>query len=98
MKIDGDNLIKIINHYGKKKQESKAVEELIELAELVIKDVNKNEWSAEDMYEEIADVFVMLSQLIIIFEIDIDYLQLVINRKIQRTLKRIEVEPDCQWK
>lgn len=108
------DLKKIIIHYGAYNQISKTVEELIELSEVLIKDVNKSEFDKERLYEELADVWVMLAQLKIIYNINYDELQMIIDQKIKRTLDRIDKEPsgvyydgkgnllgidtDCSWK
>lgn len=94
------DLFDIIKFYGGVAQERKAVEELIELAELLIKDVNKDDFDFDDICSEVADVYIMLAQIKIIFDIDDEFLQAEINRKIDRTLSRIENEAqtDCPWK
>ena len=79
----------IIDYFGEDNQERKAIEKLVELTELLIKDVNKNELNIEDLYSEIADVYIMLAQIKIIFELDDECLQAEINRKIDRTLMSI---------
>ena len=96
--IDDEKLEKIIKTYGSKAQISKAVEELIELAEVLIKDVNKGICDHWELLEELADVEIMLKQLRIIYKVDDTELQGYINDKTNRTIERIEKESDCQWK
>lgn len=97
-KIDND-LFRIIGHYGVTAQKSKAIEELIELSEVLIKDVNKNKLNVDALYEEMADVEIMMKQLGIIYNIDKNRLQQEEDMKIQRTLERIRnIDPDCGWK
>ena len=98
MRIDTEKLKKIIVHYGAYNQVNKTVEELIELSEVLIKDVNKGTIDKDSLYEEMADVEIMLAQLKIIYNMDPEGLQQEIDRKIERTLERIEVKPDCGWK
>lgn len=98
MKVEAEDLKKIIVHHGAFTQVNKAVEELIELSEILIKDVNKGEIDKEHLYEELADVYVMLEQLKIIYNIDEAGLQDIIDRKIKRTMERIEDSADCAWK
>lgn len=93
-----EKLIKIIRHYSKYSQISKAVEELIELSELLIKAVNKLEINMDSLYEEMADVEIMLAQLKIIYGINDEVLRNYKEQKIDRTLKRIDAETDCAWK
>ena len=95
--ISRDIVTKIVRHFGSYWQISKAVEELLELAEVLIKDVNKAELDKDHLYEEIADVEIMIEQLKYIYKIDPEGLNQEIDRKIERTLQRIEDEgcPDC---
>ena len=82
--IDNEKLKAIINHYGHTNQFNKAVEELSELIRALVRDDKDN------LIEEIADVYIMLEQLLImcnIPEIVIDY---SINKKIERQLERME--------
>lgn len=89
MIIDMEKLKAIIRHYGLSAQTSKAVEELIELSEVLIKDVNKGDLDRNGLYEEMADVLIMIGQLKIIYNIDTAALQQVIDMKIDRTLERM---------
>jgi NTP pyrophosphatase (non-canonical NTP hydrolase) len=90
----------IVFYFGSRGQISKAVEELIELAEILIKDVNKSELNKDHLYEELADVEIMLAQLKYIYNIDPEGLNQEIDRKIERTIERITDEGivDCSWK
>ena len=89
MIIDMEKLTAIIRHYGLSAQTSKAVEELIELSEVLIKDMNKGDLNRNGLYEEMADVLIMIGQLKIIYNIDTAALQQVIDMKIDRTLERM---------
>lgn len=88
----------IVQYHGAEAQKSKAVEELLELSEVLIKDINKHELNKDALYEELADVEVMLEQLILIYDIDLEGLQQEVNRKISRTFDRMTLEPDCGWR
>jgi NTP pyrophosphatase (non-canonical NTP hydrolase) len=81
---------RIIRHYGITAQSGKAVEELVELAEVLIKAVNKKSVQMDSLYEEIADVEIMLEQLKQMYDIDRDRLEQIKNMKIERTLERME--------
>lgn len=98
--IEDKAIKEIVYHFGSYGQISKAVEELIELAEVLIKDVNKSELIRDHLYEELADVEIMLAQLKYIYNIDPEGLNQEIERKIERTLQRISDEGivDCSWK
>lgn len=86
-----DKKMKIIEHYGENHQRFKAAEELSELQTLILQDANKNgKVPKSRIIEEIADVYVMLSQLKTIYKIDGRDLEPVIEYKVDRTLKEIE--------
>ena len=91
--VTNKDLEKIIEHYGAYPQISKAVEELIELSEVLIKDINKGVLNKNWILEEIADVTIMLEQLKIIYNIRLLDLNEEIDRKIERTMERIKSEP-----
>ena len=91
-----DKKMKIIEHYGENHQRFKAAEELSELQTLILQDANKNgKVPKSRIIEEIADVYVMLSQLKTIYCIDSRDLEPVIEYKVDRTLK--EIETDERW-
>lgn len=86
-----DKKMKIIEHYGENHQRFKAAEELSELQTLILQDANKNgKVPKSRIIEEIADVYVMLSQLKTIYQIDGRDIEPVIEYKVDRTLKEIE--------
>ena len=58
---------KIINHYGENHQLAKTVEELTELIHVIARRQQSGEWDKLALYEELADVYVMLDQLKLIF-------------------------------
>lgn len=80
---------RIVNHYGKRTQVLKAVEELTELAEVLIKDMNGKEIYLKQIQEEIADVHIMLNQLLLIYGIKDNAIDAEITRKMKRTLERL---------
>ena len=97
--VDRQQVRQIVEHFGAYAQISKAVEELIELSEVLIKDINKAEVDKDSLYEELADVCVMFYQLKIIYNIDDTTLQEEVDKKVDRTLQRIQnVTTDCNWK
>ena len=87
MKIDEneiDKMIdKIINHYGKEHQRMKACEELAELQVALFHDY------IDDIKEEVADVYIMLEQIVKIYGIKDITLGSEIERKLERTISRI---------
>lgn len=88
-----DKKMKIIEYYGENHQRFKAAEELSELQTLILQDANKNgKVPKSRIIEEIADVYVMLSQLKTIYQIDGRDIEPVIEYKVDRTLKEIGEE------
>lgn len=77
----------IISHYGELHQIKKAIEELDELKEAL-----RDNHAVEHITEEIADVFVMLCQLMTIYDIDADLIDDIMKHKIDRTIDRMQVE------
>ena len=79
-----EQLISIINHYGKDNQIRKAIEELDELKEAL----NENH-TKDHIIEEMADVLVMLTQLALIYDIDPEVVDDMMEYKIDRTIERM---------
>lgn len=74
----------IFNHYGEEAQKRKLQEECAELIRAVARD------DEENMLEEMADVLILIKQFC-----DLEHkkdIQEIMNKKIERTLKRIEAE------
>lgn len=84
--MNKEKLLKIINHYGLKKQLKYIHTEYFELDEAVLSG------DKEHITEELADVLVMLNQIIFYFGIDQTMLQVIADEKVERQLKRIEEE------
>jgi NTP pyrophosphatase (non-canonical NTP hydrolase) len=83
-----DILKKAIETYGKDMQLNVAIEELSEL----IKEICKNKRGADNrkaIIEEMADCYIMLEQLAIIFEIPNHAINEVAANKIERLEKRL---------
>jgi len=89
--------VTILEHYGKEHQKLKTLEELAELQEAILHDINKGK--PFGILGELADVYIMLDQLQLIYEIDPDDLNAAIEYKQDRQLGRIrdELKPDCAW-
>ena len=84
-----DILKKAIETYGKDMQLTVAIEELSEL----IKEICKNKRGADNrkaIIEEMADCYIMLEQLAIIFEIPNHAINEVSASKIERLEKRLK--------
>lgn len=82
---------KIAEHYGRKFQEQQTVSELSELMYCLTRrpDQRQPDW-ANDLVDEIADVTIMLQQMMHLYDISSDELNERINYKLQRQLTRME--------
>lgn len=95
---------KIADHYGEEHQMLKAVEEMAELSQVIIKAVNdppndkfQAEMMKDEMLSELADVIIMTEQLVK-YVADNDCATLLdglVNRKLNRQLERMERENDA---
>lgn len=94
----------ILNHYGMQHQKSKAIEELAELIVAPQKDILEGkEQHSRAVLEEIADVHIMLTQLLD-DESDKTTVSLIADKKLKRQMRRIKTEKDgsktcknCEW-
>lgn len=79
-----DNRIRfILNIYGEEAQAKKVIEELAELQRAIVRE------DVENIHEEIADVLIMLEQLMAFEAIDTKKIDEIIESKIERELIRI---------
>jgi hypothetical protein len=82
-------LLFLINHYGTKKQQDIAIEELAELQKAIIKYRREpSDKTKEAVIEEIADVQVMLEQLKMIFSCR-SKTDEIMDAKIERQIERV---------
>ena len=85
-----NNLLFIINTYGTRSQQDKAIEELSELQKAILKHRESQcEEERKAVIDEIADVSVMLEQLKIIYSCRREVEERV-DYKIDRQIKRIK--------
>ena len=84
------DLRKIIAHYGYKNQKNIAIEEMSELIKELCKN-NRGELNTPRIAEEIADVQIMLNQLIIHLGIKAE-VEGTVDIKIDRQLERMDNE------
>lgn len=82
------DLEKIISHYGPRLQYIKAMEEMSELTKEICKCLIGDS-DPENLEEEIADVHIMLNQLMLMNNISSEDIEYQMNLKIQRTISRI---------
>lgn len=96
MRVDIESVKQIIKHYGHKHQMVKACEELSELQTVILQEVNKHDkYPVEDiasLTEELADVYLMLTQIEMINCLDSRDIEPIIEGKLARTLERIDNE------
>lgn len=88
--MDEKILKRIIKKYGKHKQVGQAVEEMAELTIELNKNINRNKDNETEIILEIADVQIMLAQLVLIYDIDPEKLQGAVEYKLLRQKERIE--------
>ena len=82
----------VLRHYGVIHQKSKTIEELAELIVALQKDLLEGkEEHSRAVLEEIADVKIMLMQMIF-DEDDEEFVEKIMRQKLDRQLRRIEVE------
>ena len=94
----------ILQHYGILHQKSKAIEELAELIVALQKDILEGkEQHSRAVLEEIADVHIMLTQLLD-DEGDKTMVSLIVDKKLKRQMRRIKAEKssgkiceNCEW-
>ena len=89
--MDATKIEKILNHYESEAQTVKAIEELAELQAELSRLLLK-QGDIEAMKSELADVVIMTSQLMYIFNVDPEELDEIVAFKLDRQLQRIEEE------
>lgn len=80
----------IIQEHSKEEQVLQTIEELAELQKELIKNVNRGKDNIKEIILEIADVVIMITQLIQIYDIDKEKLQGAIEYKLLRQEKRLK--------
>ena len=94
----------ILQHYGMQHQKAKTIEELAELIVALQKDIlGGKEQHSRAVLEEIADVHIMLTQLLD-DESDKTTVSLIADKKLKRQMRRIKAEKNssktcdtCTW-
>ena len=93
--MEKDKLQMIADHYGIKKQLRQLAEECSELAVEASHSARKG--TTVKIIEEMADVQIMIEQIIYLARIDRCDIQDCINFKLDRQMKRMEKEETNQW-
>ncbi len=89
--LNKKNIKEIIGHFGETMQLQKTVEEFAELSVELIKHSHGKD-RRKQIVEEMADVIIMLEQVVRILNIKDEEIEEVMNMKIQRTLDYIDEE------
>ena len=80
-------LKKLVQKYGDK-QIIICIEEMSELTKELCKNL-RGYYNLDNIYEEMADVYITLAQMQILLQMDSDALEYMINKKIERTKERL---------
>ena len=83
----------VIAKFGKVHQTFIAIEEMSELTKALTKNM-RGEHNRQDIVEELADVYIVLDQIMLMNGIDLDDVVRKMNEKAQRTADRLEGETD----
>lgn len=84
-----DTYKQAISAYGEKAQKLMTIEEMSELTKEICKDF-RGKLNREHLIEEMADVLIMLDQMLLMYEISGDEIQQMRERKIERLKERLE--------
>ena len=98
MLSDKERLDKILSHYGVEKQSLQTCEECGELIQAVsrlVRGVTSERIS--NLIEEISDMYIMIGQMMIAYNIDLEEVEKTVDKKIARQLDRIDKEATCHY-
>lgn len=88
-----DTYKQAIDLYGEKAQKLMAIEEMSELTKEICKDF-REKLNRENLIEEMADVLIMLDQMLLMYKISGDEIQQMRERKIERLKGRVDKAND----
>ena len=87
-RIEQLNVLKsLVGKYGDK-QIIVCIEEMSELTKELCKNL-RGHYNLDKIYEEMADVYIMLAQMQILLQMEVEGLEYMINKKIERTKERL---------
>ena len=99
--MDEKKIEEILSHYTPEHQIIKAIEELAELQSELARILNK-QGDLKNLKSECADTYIMLTQIMIIYDIDSEEFLKEVAFKLDRQIMRIRNEKktgvDCGWK
>lgn len=84
-----DTYKKVIKTYGEKAQKLMAIEEMSELTKEICKDF-RGKLNREHLIEEVADVTIVIYQLLMMYKISDKEIQQMCERKMERLKERLE--------
>ena len=84
-----DTYKKAIKTYGEKAQKLMAIEEMSELTKEICKDF-RGQLNREHLIEEMADVLIMLDQMLLLYKISGEEVGLMRIKKVERLKERME--------
>lgn len=88
-----DTYKQAIETYGVRAQKLIAIEEMSELTKEICKDF-RGELNRENLIEEMADVLIMLDQMLILYKISGEEVGLMRIKKVERLKERLEKQND----
>lgn len=92
MKINKSKLLIIINHFGKLQQVIKLGEETGELFKAILNFENGYNRTNYEITGEIADCYILLKQIELMYGVDKDELQQIIDMKVDRVFEKYHVD------
>lgn len=94
---ENEILMQAIATYGENEQSRVAMEELAELIRAINKYHRaKTDEHRQNLIEEMADVYIMLHQLSIMYDIDSEDVTHMIEKKVWRMRERLEAENNAE--
>ena len=88
-----DTYKQAIETYGVRAQKLMAIEEMSELTKEICKDF-RGELNRENLIEEMADVLIMLDQMLLLYKISGEEVGLMRIKKVERLKERLEKQND----
>lgn len=92
MKVDKDKLNLIIEHFGRLHQVVKLGEEIGELNKAILNFENGYTRTNNEITEEIADVYLLLEQVKLMYGLDKNEIRTVMQMKTDRTIDKYNIE------
>ena len=82
----------IVQKYSKTQQVIQTIEEMSELTKELIKNINRGKDNRKEIVSEMADVYIMLEQMMIYYDINLLELTDEMDMKLKRQLERMKGE------